>query len=69
MEYIRLDNLWKLLRDVRSVLVMLSKKKQFSFRNNVKLNVGSPHWKLPELFFEKKGLISAVQQLLIQNVD
>jgi len=27
-------------------------------------SIGSPHWKLPELFFEKKGLIPSLQQLL-----
>jgi hypothetical protein len=29
--------------------------------------VGSPHWKHSELFFEKKQLIPALQQLLVQN--
>jgi hypothetical protein len=29
--------------------------------------LGSPHWKHSELFFEKKALIPALQQLLIQT--
>jgi hypothetical protein len=33
----------------------------------VQIQVVSPHWKHSELFFEKKQLIPALQQLLIQT--
>jgi hypothetical protein len=33
----------------------------------VKILAGSPHWKDSELFFEKKSLIPALQQLLISR--
>lgn len=29
--------------------------------------IGSPHWKHSELFFEKKGLIPALQQLIVAH--
>jgi hypothetical protein len=32
-------------------------------------NSGSPHWKHPELLFEKKALIPALQQFLTNELD
>jgi len=31
------------------------------------ITIGSPHWKLPELFFEKKELIPSLQQLIVSQ--
>lgn len=31
------------------------------------INLGSPYWKHSELLFEKKGLIPALQQLIISQ--
>lgn len=39
----------------------------FSLKESiVQIQLGSPHWKHPELLFEKKQLVPALQQLLTQ---